>query len=332
MDPHDEPAGLPEQPGPPELPQVHTPENPFEHPIAPSLPPPPPLFHAPSLDTPEFAPAAATPMSIVITEPPRRRHKALFAGIGVLALAGIGVGAFFVFRSGSTDAYSLKIAAQSSHDARVVAMTVKSSASGVDVTMDAQIDKDSGLMKLTMNLGSASPLKGSIEVIADAKQNTVYMSAAPFKDLGLTVDTKWIKIDQRSMNDSPIFDQFNVDDPTAGINYFTQAKSIKDDGVETIAGEQLRHYEVIVAAADVLKADTQLQKRVDQLGGTLPTEFVYEIYVTKDNVVRRISSAVDIGPTKMKSEVTFTKVDSTVTIALPAAKDVTNYLDLLKQG
>ena len=69
-----------------------------------------------------------------------------------------------------------------------------------------------------------------------------------------------------------------------------------------------------------------------QLGGTLPTEFVYEIYVTKDNVVRRISSAVDIGPTKMKSEVTFTKVDSTVTIALPAAKDVTNYLDLLKQG
>jgi len=82
----------------------------------------------------------------------------------------------------------------------------------------------------------------------------------------------------------------------------------------------------------VLKASKQLQKSVDKLGGTVPDEFVYDIYVTKDNLIRRISSSIDIGPTKLKSEVVFTHPKDPVTVTVPADKDVTNFLDLLKQG
>ena len=70
----------------------------------------------------------------------------------------------------------------------------------------------------------------------------------------------------------------------------------------------------------------------NQLGptdGELPDEVVYDMYVTKDNQLRRISIDLDVGTTVVKLDVVVTPIEGPLVIELPTDADVTDVSELM---
>ena len=149
--------------------------------------------------------------------------------------------------------------------------------------------------------GDAQNLGGLINSAQAAVQQFEGSSSDFLTQLGASVDTKWVKMDKKALEsagqDTSFFDQIDLGSTVNPAAVFDKAKSVKDLGFDEVDGEKVKHYEVTVAAADIATMDKLLQQQLDQIGGDLPDDIVYDMYVTEDNEIRRIAYELDLGVT-----------------------------------
>jgi len=292
---------------------------------------PPPT--SPAADAAD-APVTEVQVTSLATAPAPRRRTGVVIAAAAVVLAGLGVGAFFLFRS-TTPEFSLTEAAKPQNNELGVSFTSTSSAMGQEITATALGTPDGRLLQMTMDFGptmAAIGITEPIEAIVNVEDRVLYMGSGFFSALGAPVDTPWIKIDREAAEaagqDTAFFDQIQIDDPTDTTALFAQAKDITIVGDEEIEGEKVRHYRVTVSTADVVKSNPSLGDMVDQLDSELPDSIEYDVWVTKDNRFRRLSYDLDLGVTSLGTTIDFQRLTEPVTITEPAADEVTDALDL----
>ena len=159
----------------------------------------------------------------------------------------------------------------------------------------------------------------------------IYVSSALFESIGLDVKTDWIKMDRKFLadgGDSTMFDAATTDSSFGAAELLAAAKSVEDLGYEEHDGEKLKHYSVTVDTATAIESTPQL-KKLGPVDGELPDEVVYDMYVTKDNQLRRISIDLDVGSTVVKLDVVVRPLDGPLDIELPTDADVTDASELM---
>lgn len=298
---------------------------------APSGDPETPIDTPPDVATEGAVPIeAATPItSVVIDTPPKKSRKGLVAAVAVVVVAALGVGGFLLATGGDDDpSYSLEAAAARAAEAAGTESEITTEAMGQEVTLQATMANEAKVMQMSMELGGS--LLGddlTLEAIIDGPNETMYIGSEFFANItGEEIDADWIKMDRAAMEaadqDTSFFDQLDGStqfDPAAT---FEKAKSVTEIGMEDFEGEQVKHYEVVVAIEDLQGVDGILQTQLDSLDGDLPDEVVYDMYVTEDNEIRRVTSAIDFGVTKVKVEVVQHLLDTAPTIDIPSDDEV----------
>jgi hypothetical protein len=301
-------------------------------PPVPSLPPmsPPILSGADAIQAPPFGDASTVvPLAPAPVEP-KKSKKGLMVGVGAMAVAAIGLVGFLVSRGSDAPTYSLQRAASQAGAAKTIAyeMTVKAGPAG-EIKIIAASDNDRKLTKMNMDLGSLAA-GGKMDAIVDGKSATMYMNAEFFAKLGApTKDAKWIKID---LNDATgvdfksILDQSG--DPLATAKMFDNAKNVKDLGLDEVNGERVKHFEVTLDSAAVLKAQPGLQKQLDATGVTMPKTIVYNVYVNAANQFRRMQFEMDVAGQTVATDMVVTSVGEPVDIQLPSGDGVVDVKSL----
>jgi len=293
-----------------------------------------PQWAAPSGDpaTPAAEPAPIT--SVVIDTPPKKSRKGLVAAVAVVVIAALGVGGFLLAKGGDDDSFSLEAAVVRAGEAAGTESRITTEAMGQEVSITAEMGNTSKVMHMEMNLGD-SPLGDlSLEAILDGPNETIYIGAEFFAQMMPdAIDAEWLKMDRAAMDaageDTSFFDQIDGSAQLDQSAMVKNAKSITDLGMEEFEGEQVKHYEVVLATADLAEIDGILQGQVESMDADLPDEIVYDMYVTKDNEVRRVTSAIDLGVTKVKVDMVQHLLDAEPVIEIPSGDAVIDIAELM---
>lgn len=272
--------------------------------------------------------------SVVIDEPPKKSRAWLFVVAAVLVVAAVGVGLFALLGGDDAAAYSLEDAVTRATEAPGVESTMTISALGTDIEVAGTVDNESQLMHMTMELGGgALGVDASIEAVVDQGEGVIYMTSDFFEELGAPVDTPWIRMDRDALEsagqDTGFFDQLDVGNAIDPAALLENAKSVEKGDLEEFEGESVQHYVVTLDAADALADDSFLQSQIGDLGGEMPDEIVYDMWVTEDNELRRVQFALDLGLAKVKTDVVQHLLDEAPAIELPPDDEVTDFTDLL---
>lgn len=281
-------------------------------------------------------PVAAEPItSVVIDTPPKKSRKGLVATVAVVVVAALGVGGFLLATGGSDDeSYSLEAAAARAGDAAGTESVITTEAMGQEVVINAEMGNTSKLMHMEMNLGGSPLGDMSLEAIVDGPNETIYIGAEFFAQMMPDeVDAEWFKMDRSAMDaageDTSFFDQLDGSAQFNPAATFEKAKSVTEIGMEEFEGEQVKHYEVVIATADLAEVDGILQGQIESMDGDLPDEIVYDMYVTEDNEIRRVTSALDFGVAKVKVEVVQHLLDTEPVIEVPSGDAVVDIADFM---
>jgi len=267
---------------------------------------------------------------------PRRSRKGLVALIAAAVLLIVGIGAFVLLRNDDkAAAFSLSAAAQTADTAKNVSYQMTIDVDGQEITADVVFDNTTKLMQFTSDLGGLLPgADNGIVIVFDLQNLTMYMDASSFQDLGLPLDTQWISLDlkqfaEMSGADTSVFDQLGAGNPLDTAALFDQAKSVREVGFEDLNGEQVKHLVVTVDIADVLTANPELQQQADDLGGDLPTEIEYDVYINEQNELRRMTFSFDIAGKTIGYDLVVNEINSDVSITVPDPSDVTDLSNML---
>ncbi len=326
--------------------------------LVPTLPPAPPSApSAPAWAPPgttasgATAPGATAPPSTPLSfEPvdaqPKRSRGPLFALIAVVALVVAGLGAVLALRGGDdggatvvavedTSAFSLAAATQRATEATTARFEMDMSIGGVgDISMSGGIDNEAQIMTLSMDMGAVPGGAGFVafESIIDVGNGVMYMGSP--SEMGFPTDAAWISMDlaevaeQSGMSLEDFQDQFV--NPLDVAELFADVDAAVDVGADTIDGVAVRHYVVTVDLADVVAANPQLEQEIDliDLGG-LPEEVEYDVWVTEDNQLRRMTFAIDVVGQEMFVEMNVTGVGEPLDVQIPSPDDVMDLTELL---
>ena len=291
----------------------------------------PPTPATPADNTPDSA--MPEPSSVVLIEPPLRRRRAgLLLAVALVVLAGLGVGTFFILRGDDAPTYSLDRAAVASAGAKWSSMQVTVASDQESIKISSESDGEKGLAKMNMDLGASGP-GTPIDMIVDTKNDVMFMSSDAMKALGAPVETKWVKIDRAALTkagqDASFFDQLDIGDQMAAATLFTDATDVKQIGKETIDGEVLQHDDVTVPTAKVIALNPFLKRTLEAAGTKLPDTITYGVYITKDNVIRRLVYEFGTGSQKASVTVVAHVLTASPGIEVPAEADVTDIASLL---
>lgn len=312
----------------------------------PSGPPVRPVEAAtPRLEAPQPLPQFDAPSA-----PPSPRRRGFALGVAVLALVVVGLGAVLAASGGrSADSgselppFSLAVAAERTADAGTVQFDMTVAAAGVgDVTIAGAVDNEQGVSRLTMDLGSllgtsSEPmpgLDGAVDILVDTDAGVVYLGADELGGL-LPVDASWISLDLAELADATgqSFDdlggQFAVD-PVDAAAALLDAESVAEIGPETIDGEATVHYQVTVDIAAALAAVPKPDLSMPQVGELdLPDTAVYDVWVTEDSQLRRMSFDIDVAGQSLSLVMNVFATDEPLDLELPSGDDVFDLTGLL---
>ncbi len=317
----------------------------------------PPVLDEPSSDVPSSA-----------DRPSGRSHVPLIV-VGILAVVALVVGVIVAVSGGSSssdEAFSLDGALESASEATTVeydmTMTAETPAGDVPLTAQAAADSDAGLMRMEIDAADLLPgemlpgASGTIEMILDGSTSTMYMRAGDlFGDVGgfLGADVEWISFDLDDLYELGGIGGADPVDDIAGM--FDQSPlamlggvaELADDaeviGTDTIDGEELRHFRVVVDDPADIYDNPDTEAAVDifddlvDLGGDgevgaledLIDDVTYDFWVTEDSVLRRIE--VSVGGPGLASSVVF-QIDSIgepIDLSAPSDDEVFSFDDLL---
>ena len=272
------------------------------------------------------------PESVVLIEPTVHRRPWVLLLTALVVLGGLGVGAFLVLRGDDKPTFALDRAAAAAGTTKWTEMQITMESQGQSITMNSKGDTDKGLARMSMDLGAIVGSSSPIDMIIDTKNDTMYMGGAFLTALGAKVDTPWVKIDRATLEkagqDASAFDQLDVGNQLAPATLFASAVSVRHLGRETIDGEQLQHDEVTVDTAKLVAVNPFLKRTMDKAGATLPTTITYQVFITKDNEIRRLTYEVTAGTDKVKLTVVSHALTAAPGIEVPAEADVTDLADL----
>lgn len=325
--------------GHPELPDTGAPLDPptaFDAPPAfepPAAFEPPSTFQPPTAQFDGFAPPnpADAPISVVIHDQPKPRRTGLLVGLGALVVAAVAAGGFLLLRSDEAEAtFSIEQAAAAAAEHRTMSYTMTVETMGEETVIEAEVDNETGLARMTLQLGAL--FDDGVEMIVDTKQEIIYVSSDLFDTIGLDVETDWIKMDKEFLADSgdnSMFSTATSNDALQASVLLENAKSVEEVGVEEIDGEQLKHFRVTVSAEEALQQSPQVAEQFEAVGGEMPDDVTYDMWVTEDNELRRIAIELDIGPAVVTTLMVITGTDQPLDIELPDDDDTTDASDLM---
>ncbi|MDO8364125.1 MAG: hypothetical protein Q7V88_14615 [Actinomycetota bacterium] len=296
-------------------------------PPTPPVPSTPPSFQAPP-------PAFGAPQSVVIDvapSPAPRKRTPRIAVAAAVAVVGAGVGVYAATRGSDSEGerFSLKAAAAEAEAATSVAfeLTMDMGSLG-NITMTSRIDTEAQRMAFDMET-SAAGQDISISAVMDMAAKVMYMDAAALIEQGADVPTKFVSID---VSDNPqmaaSMDSATGNNPLDIAPLFASADKVEDLGTDTVNGEEVKHYKVTVDIAKVLEAQPQLQEQLDQAGGDMPDEIVYDVYVTADNQLRRMAFDMELMGQSISTDIVVTAVGNIEPIELPDPADVTDIAEI----
>jgi hypothetical protein len=283
----------------------------------------PPQFHSGD----HFPP----PVSVVLHDEPKPRRTGLFAAVGLLLVAAVAGGAFLLMRGDDAKdtTYSLEAATSGLDETEGLLYSVVVDSMGEEVTIDAEYDGTTGNTRITMQADGM--FDDGIEMIVSESTKTIYVSSDLFGVLGLDIETEWIKMDEEFLaeqGDNSFESAANNDVLNAG-SLLEDAKSVEEIGLETIDGEELMHYRVTVDKETALTNSPELETQIDELGGEMPDDVVYDMWVTEDNQLRRMSVDLDIGSSILKTLFVVKTPEGPISVELPDDDDTTSADELL---
>ena len=302
----------------------------------------PPVTGSPASTLPEteLVPTAAP-------SPRGRRGLALVAAAG--AVMALGLAALVAFAgSGSGDGadvaepYSLIAAAENTIAARTVEFDLTVSASDLaEVTVSGAVDNESQLVSVTTDLSSLLALGdapipfggGDMTVLVDGSTGVVYLDASALGGF-LPDSAGWVSIDLGTLAEQSgqalddLQDEFALD-PSDIARSLLDTEDAVEVGVDTIDGVEVRHYEVSVDIAAALA--TVPQAELDPAIGDieLPDTITYDVWITADNQLRRVSFGTEIAGQTIGMQLDMTTSDESLGIELPADGDVFDLTGLL---
>lgn len=259
----------------------------------------------------------------------RRRTLAVLVAIGVVVG---GVAAALALR-GSDDAvaaeYSLTAAAQSAESAQNVAyeMSMDMGEAG-STTATGRMDVERRLLEAEMSM----PALGGemVDVIFNMATGTMYLDTAAFEQQGIDAPTPWLSFDTTVIPAlHELMQQGVTSNPLSVAHVFDNAQSVEDLGIEDFRDQQVKHYHVTASTATALAAFPTLQQQVDAAGGAFPAEMEYDVYITGDSQLRRVTYDMDMAGQTINADIVYTSVGTIEPIELPLPEDVTDMTAML---
>jgi hypothetical protein len=268
----------------------------------------------------------------------RRRPFAL--AVAVVAVVALGVGAFVALSGGRSSSqvaepYSLIAAAESTIDARSVEFDLTVSAGDLaEVTVSGAVDNDSELVSVTTDLSSLLALgdapmplgDGAMTVLLDGANGVVYLDAGALGGF-LPDGAAWVSIDLATLAEQSgqSLDDLSGElafDPSDIAASLLDSENTTEVGTETIDGVDTKHYEVAVdiTAAIAALPQAELDQALDGLDVPdlqLPDSFVYDVWVTEDNDLRRVAFGTEIAGQAIAMQLDITTSDEPLGIEVP---------------
>lgn len=273
-------------------------------------------------------------MSVVITDPPRRRRTGRFIAIAVVVAAAVAGGVAFAVTSADDAAtYSLTAASNSTDEVKTMRFTTTTKGFGTEVVADIETDVENGLLHMNMDLGTnAIGFGGDMEMIVDLENEMTYINGSFFEALGIPIESEWLGMDAEWLAETGQDTVFNVDavgDPLDAAVAVEDAIKTEEIGFAEVGGIKVKHYRVTFKTDDVFADNEQLQTQIDDLNGELPDEIVYEFYVDEQNRVRRVTYQMDIGSGELSTDIEIVSINEPLDIDIPDPDDVTDARDFL---
>ncbi len=280
-----------------------------------------------------FSEPPQTPMSVVIADAPPKRRTKRFIAVALLAPVAIGGVAFAVTRGNDTPKYSLTAAQGSTGEVKSMVFTTTTGGFGNEVTADIEADVEHGLFHIFMDLGSdVVGVGGELEMIVDVENKMTYINGSFFDALGIPLDTEWLSMDDEFLTDNgedSVFNAEAIENPLDAAVAIKDAIKTEEIGFDEVNGVKVKHYRVTFRSEDVFASNDQLEAQLDELGGEIPDELVYDFYIDEQNLVRRITYQVDIGSGEITTDVVIVSINEPVNIEIPDDEDVTDARDFL---
>ncbi|MDO8390801.1 MAG: hypothetical protein Q7V57_09950 [Actinomycetota bacterium] len=247
---------------------------------------------------------------------PRRGRWYALAAVVVLLIGGFVT--YLVTADGSSEQYSLQAAIQGSGGPRSseFEMTFSIGPMG-DVSATGRFDVDTQRMAMLMDMGALGV--PALSMIVDLESGVAYVDTEGADEMGFDAPTRWIAFDAAELGSIGGLDSGSG--PADMTDVLQGQQQIDDLGFEDFRGERVRHFRVSVPLDAMLAANPDLAGQMD--GADLPESYDYDVYVTKDNHVRRMAFELELMGQTSVTEVVYTKFDDIDPIDLPDPADVT---------
>ncbi|CAN5442532.1 hypothetical protein BH10ACT2_BH10ACT2_21360 [soil metagenome] len=280
-----------------------------------------------------FSEPPSTPASVVLPDDPRKRHLGRYIVIAIVAVAAIGAAVFVAVRGDDKPAYSLTSAGDATVDVKTIAFTVTTEGFGSEITADGEIDVQKDLAHFTLDLGTdIVGFGGELEMIIDNKGKATFINQSFFDALGIPLDAEWLRMDEAWLAENgqdSVFNGAAIGSPLDAVAIISKAIKTEEIGYDEVNGLKVRHYRATFRGADVLVSNPALESQLDRLDGRIPDEIVYDFYVDDQNVVRRVTYQIDIGPGEITTDIVVTSINEPLSIEVPADVDVVDARDFL---
>ncbi len=334
---------------------------------APTLPPPTPApgVAAPTLPAAPVFAAAPTPpppgpggpnaVLTPISESTSTSKRPLMVALTLITVLAAGIGAFIVSRSNPDDApddatpqlvsdaetatdtaFSFAAAATNARTAGSMRLEMTADSPEGDVSMVATIDRASQRISLDADLSQLSTDESffetpdSVSMILDESTSTMYLGSEFYGFLG-GVGTPWISASVDDMDDGGDSIDEIFANPFEMDFLFGDVEPV-DLGLETIEGEELRHFQIPVSLSDALAGgegdvDGLVDLR-DIEGIEALDEVVYDVWVSEDNTIRRIGLDLVVADQANGFDMWIEVSPDSVEIPLPEPSEVTDIQEL----
>jgi hypothetical protein len=292
----------------------------------------------------------------------KKSRVSLMVLVALIVVAAIGIGGMLTMRSGGDDRltddsievvadpqpdesadYSFSAAAANAQQAASMHIdVVTTSTAHGDSTLSVDIDRASRRMKVEFRLSEFWSGEDGVDAtevdqdemataIVDESTDTMYLTSNIYGSF-LSTDKAWIGITEAYDDEDGNSINEILADPLDVMTLFGDITPI-DMGRDTIDDEELRHFQFPVTAAEALAEDELYFEDLFETGESIePTDLVYDVWVTKENEVRRIAldTAADDGGV-LTFVMTITASIDAIDIALPDPTDVVSDDELAAQ-
>ncbi len=170
-------------------------------------------------------------------------------------------------------------------------------------------------------------------VLVDGSTGVLYLDASALGGF-LPDSAGWVSIDLSALAEQSgqplddLQDEFALD-PSDIARSLLDTENAVEVGVDTIDGVEVRHYEVSVDVAAALAAvpQAELDPAIDDI--ELPDTITYDVWITADNQLRRVSFGTEIAGQTIGMQLDMTTSDEPLDVELPSDGDVVDLTGLL---